>query len=100
MDFRVEGGVIRLRGALLAVIADTPASNLLGGYKKSIGEAKQKCRHCMTDFDKMQTMFEEDDFLLRSKELDDNHLKKIGTQSVRGRTCNNCITWCGTSKLG
>ena len=28
-DFQVHGGIIQLRGALLAVVADTPASNLL-----------------------------------------------------------------------
>lgn len=40
VDFRVQGGVIRLRGALLAVIADTPASQVLGGYKESVGGQK------------------------------------------------------------
>lgn len=56
---------MRLRGALLAVIADTPASQLLGGYKELVGGAKRKCCHCMTDFDEMQQNFVED-FLLRS----------------------------------
>ena len=31
IDFKVQGGVVRLRGALLAVIADTPVKQLLGG---------------------------------------------------------------------
>lgn len=30
-DFQLQMGIVCLRGALLAVIADTPASNLLGG---------------------------------------------------------------------
>ncbi|KAL9977562.1 hypothetical protein ACROYT_G014981 [Oculina patagonica] len=30
VDLEIRGGVVRLRGALLAVIADTPASQLLG----------------------------------------------------------------------
>ena len=51
VDLKVHGGVLCLRGALLAVIADTPASQLLGGFKESVGGAKRKCRHCMTDFD-------------------------------------------------
>ena len=42
VDFKVEGGVLRLRGALLAVIPDTPASQLLGGFKESVGGAKRK----------------------------------------------------------
>ena len=33
VDFKVHGGVFCLRGALLAVIADTPTSQLLGGYR-------------------------------------------------------------------
>lgn len=32
--FRIQGGTVCLRGALLAVVADTPASNMLGGYKE------------------------------------------------------------------
>ena len=68
---------MRLRGALLAVIADTPASQLLGGYKESVGRAKRKCCHCMTDFDQMQQNFVEEDFLLRSKELHYYHLSNI-----------------------
>ena len=35
--FKINGGTVCLRGALLAVVADTPASNWLGGYKKSVG---------------------------------------------------------------
>ena len=34
--FHVQGGVVRLRGALLAVIADTPAAQLLGSFKESV----------------------------------------------------------------
>lgn len=30
-DFQLQMGIVCLRGALLAVIADTPTSNLLGG---------------------------------------------------------------------
>ena len=77
VDFKVHGEVVRLRGALLAVIADTPASQLLGGYKESVGGAKRKCHHCMTDFDEMQLNFVEEDFLLRCKELHDYHLNNI-----------------------
>lgn len=54
-DIRIKNGIVRLRGALLAVIADTPASNLLGGYKEGVGGARRKCRHCMADFEDIQT---------------------------------------------
>ena len=76
-DFHIQNGIVRLRGALLAVIADTPASNFLGGYKGGVGGARRKCRDCMADFDDMQTKFEEDDFMLRSKELHEYHLQQL-----------------------
>lgn len=76
-DFHIPNGIVRLRGALLAVIADTPASNLLGGYKEGVGGARRKCRHCMADFDDMQTKFVEEDFMLRSKELHEYHLQQL-----------------------
>lgn len=68
---------MRLRGALLAVVADTPAAQLLGRFKESVGGAKRKCRHCMTDFEGMQCKFEEDDFVLRTKELHEYHLQQL-----------------------
>ena len=49
-QFKILGGTVCLRGALLAVVADTPASQLLGAFKESVGGAKRKCRHCMADF--------------------------------------------------
>jgi len=76
-DFHIQNRIVRLRGALLAVIADTPASNLLGGYKEGVGGARRKCRHCMADFDEIQTNFEERDFMLRSKEVHEYHLRQL-----------------------
>ena len=37
--FQVYGGVLRLRGSLLALLADTPASQLCGGFKEGFGGA-------------------------------------------------------------
>ena len=76
-DFQLQNGIVRLRGALFAVIADTPASQLLGGYKESVGGAKRKCRHCMADFDEMQEKFREEDFELRDKDMHDYHLQQM-----------------------
>lgn len=76
-DFHIHNGIVRLRGALLAVIADTPACNFLGGYKEGVGGARRKCRHCMADFDEMQTKFEEEEFVLRTKELHEYHLQQL-----------------------
>ena len=68
---------MRLRDALFAVIADTPAGQLLGGYKESVGGAKRKCRHCMADFDDIQSKFRETDFELRDKDMHDYHLQQM-----------------------
>lgn len=75
--FDIHGGTICLRGALLAVVADTPASNLLGGYKESVGGAKRKCRHCMADFNAIQSLFTEEQFDLRNEELHEYHLRQM-----------------------
>ena len=79
--FKINGGTVCLRGALLAVVADTPASNWLGGYKESVGGAKRKCRHCMADFEAIQSMFTEEEFDLRSKELHEYHLNQLQEHS-------------------
>lgn len=35
-DLQLQNGIVRLRGALLAVIADTPASQLLGWCQEKV----------------------------------------------------------------
>ena len=76
-DFKLQNGIVRLRGALFAVIADTPASQLMGGYKESVGGAKRKCRHCMAHFEEIQSKFREEDFQLRNKDMHDYHLNQL-----------------------
>ena len=76
-DFQLQNGIVRLRGALLAVIADTPASQLLGGFKESVGGAKRKCRHCMANFEDMQSKFREEEYELRNQAMHDYHLNQL-----------------------
>lgn len=71
--FSLDGFYLPLRGAVVAVSADTPASNYLGGYKEGVGGALRKCRHCNTDYETMQSHFEEEDFLPRT--LQQHHLQ-------------------------
>lgn len=75
--FKIAGGTVYLRGAVLAVIADTPASQAIGCYKESVGGAKRKCHHCMTTWDKMQEHFTEEEFILRNSNL---HEKQVCTE--------------------
>ena len=76
-SFQVFGGMLRIRGSLLALLADTPASNLGGGFKESVSGAFRKCRLCMATFDTMQELFTEEVFTLRSKEDHASHLELI-----------------------
>ena len=70
-------GQVALRGAVLAFLADTPASQLAGGFKESVGGAKRKCRHCMATFETMQKYFEEDLFQLRDHDDHEEQLQDI-----------------------
>ena len=58
-------------------MAETPASNMLGGFKESVGGAKRKCLNCMTNFVDIQSKFHGDDFQLRDEELHDYHLGQL-----------------------
>jgi len=69
--FNVGKGVWYIRGALLAVIADTPASQAIGGFKEGVGGARRKCF-----FAQMQKYFLEEDFTLRAKDEHEHQLKK------------------------
>ena len=54
------------KGALLAFVADTAASHLVGGFKKSVGSAYRMCRTCMATTDSFKLNFNSNDFQLRS----------------------------------
>lgn len=75
--FSVFGGQIFLRGAVLAFLADTPASNLGAGFKESVGGARRKCRHCMATYETMQEYFTEEEFTLRCKDSHEEQLQRL-----------------------
>ena len=64
--FNLREFYLPVRGAVVAVAADTPASNYMGGYKEGVGGALRKCRHCNTDYETMQNNFEEEKFFPRT----------------------------------
>ena len=75
--FRVFDGHVQLRGAVLALLADTPASHLAGAFKESVGGARKKCRHCMASFETMNECFTEEEFTLRNELDHEEQLKFI-----------------------
>ena len=44
-----------IEGALVAFLGDTPAVNMAGGFKKGVGRAMRKCRHCLATDAQIQT---------------------------------------------
>lgn len=45
---------IHYRAALVAFCGDTPASNLISGFKERVGGAYRGCRECMAPKEEMQ----------------------------------------------
>jgi len=63
-------------GALVAVVADTPAANQIGGFKEGVGFASRKCRTCNCSADEMIKSFRECDFRMRTES---EHIERCET---------------------
>ncbi|RMX46801.1 hypothetical protein pdam_00025133 [Pocillopora damicornis] len=48
-----------------------------GGFKEGVGGSMRKCRHCMANFEGIQSFFEEQHFQLRSLEEYMQHLMQM-----------------------
>lgn len=46
MQLKTCHGLRTFRGTLVAFAADTPAANLVGGFKEGVGGAMRMCRTC------------------------------------------------------
>jgi hypothetical protein len=44
----------KVRGKLVAFVGDTPAVNMVGGFKEGVGVSMRKCRQCMATYDQIQ----------------------------------------------
>jgi hypothetical protein len=76
-------------GGLVVVVADTPAANLIGGFKEGVGFAKRKCCTCNCDANQMASFFKEKEFDIRTHK---EHVERCATLSLlseRSRTY-----WC------
>lgn len=87
-EMNVDGQVIRFKGFLNSVIADTPAANSLLGFKEGVGGAFDKCRRCQCTNPDMQTKFREEDFTALTQQ---NYIQKCralrqaGTKGLQER---------------
>ena len=43
----IDGHEYKFQGSLVAFVGDTPAVNMVGGYKEGVGMAMRMCRQCM-----------------------------------------------------
>ena len=57
-EVTVDGQQYKMKGTLLAFVGDTPAINMVGGFKEGVAFSMRKCRQCMATFDQMQTKVE------------------------------------------
>lgn len=50
---RCDGEEVVYKGSLALFIGDTPAANMVAGFKEGVGGARRKCRTCYTDAQQM-----------------------------------------------
>ena len=67
-----------IEGALLLVLADTPAAHWLGGFKEGVGFARKACRCCDANEATMKSQFTASSFQQRSLA---EHLKRCSEMS-------------------
>lgn len=71
------GNDILVKGGLLAVVGDTLASHLMGGFKGGVGTASAPCRECCCTHESMQEHFDETEFIPRNLEKHKQYCEEI-----------------------
>ena len=71
-----NGTICVYKGSLLAFLADTQASQVLGGFKRSVS-AFRMCRTCMASHDTFSNKFNSNEFQLRTMDAYKNQCEKI-----------------------
>ena len=66
VSITVDGVTKVFRGTLIAFLADTQASHLVGGFKRSVGSAYRMCRTCMATSGTFRQKFNSNHFQRRS----------------------------------
>lgn len=65
INMQLPGGVRNVKGDLIAVLCDTPAAAMMGGFKESVA-AYKLCRMCHANKDSYKESFRESEFQLRT----------------------------------
>lgn len=53
--FSINGKEVLVKGAVLALLADTQAAHAIGGFKVGVGFSLRQCRNCLATKDTMST---------------------------------------------
>lgn len=54
IEFDIGNEKKMFKGAIVALVADTPAANLMGGFKEGVGFANKPCRTCHVSKDELK----------------------------------------------
>ncbi|XP_033125438.1 uncharacterized protein LOC117123569 [Anneissia japonica] len=79
----INGVNQKIYGKVLMCAGDTLGQHYLGGFKEGVGVAFQKCRHCMCEFDEMQSNFVEESFRLRTRQNYNRQCSEIEQASTK-----------------
>lgn len=52
---RIDQEQLSFTGTLIAFVGDTPAVNMVGGFKEGVNMAMRLCRHCMATKNQIQS---------------------------------------------
>jgi hypothetical protein len=65
IEVSLNGEEVNMKGDLIAVLCDTPAAGMMGGFKESVS-ANKPCRMCHANKQSLKETFRERDFEIRS----------------------------------
>jgi len=85
ITFCIDGyGVKTYKGFLVCVLADTPAAQLLGGFKEGVGSAVSPCRSCDVKRSDLPALLTSAECPMRDKEEHSNRVQYLANQNKRG----------------
>ena len=93
----VNGFRIKYKGFLVSFCGDTPANNLIGGFKESVGGAYRGCRECMVTKEEMYSIFIHDECPLRDEDMHFDFCKKL--DKCQGQERAETSKLCGINQL-
>ena len=85
VNFCFDDGQVHLyNGFLVCALADTPAAQLLGGFKEGVGSAISPCRSCDVKQSDMARLFTSAECSMRNRDEHCNRLTHLSQQNKRG----------------